>query len=408
MFKRGLVALSGDPIHNGHIDLVRESKTRAKEVLVAVANNDEKKNSYLFSLKERTDFARRALNGIDGVKVVNSPTEILSDTYLHFGCDALFRGIRDDKDQVYEETQMGYHKMIYPKLNPVYLSFRGRNTISSSAVKAFVQHHIDVAQHVPLFVKRALEEKISVQYKIGVTGGIAVGKSWVTNQLAKALDAFFLYNGKQLPGVYPRNHPSRLGRDWFGTAINFDDLIRSVYEDPATGPSEMRQQLDYLCLANGSMKSILNPNGTIDRPALSKFIFNTHPEMRLQVQELTQPFVDAKYREALHKAGPGIVVIEWAQLAEMQMGWLTNHNVIVVDSPDRPKFIEQRQISQEEFASKTRFQWTAEQKTQALVADASKDGEGHVIQFQNSLHDNKIESLVEETLKLFNLDKFRR
>lgn len=402
MFKRGLVALSADPIHNGHIDLIREARTQAKEILVAVANNDEKKNSYLFSLKERTDFARQALNGMDGVKVVNFSTEILSDAYLYFGCDVLFRGVRDDKDQAYEETQMGYHKMIYPQLNPVYLSFRGKNaTISSTIVKAFTQHYIDVTQYVPIFVKRALEERVCKQYKVGVTGGIAVGKSWVTDTLAKSLNAYFLYNGKQtlLPTI-PRNE-----RGLFGTAIKFDDLIRSVYEDSAIGLSEMRKQLDYLCLANGSRVSILNPNGTVNRPVLGKFIFNTHPEMRLQVQNLTQPFVDAKYRGALKKAGPGVVVIEWAQLAEMNMGWLTNHNVVVVDSPDRAKFVEQRQISQEEFLSKTQFQWSAEQKVQALQSMAQKDGEGYIIQFQNTVENNSINELTDNVLKLFGLDE---
>lgn len=389
MYNRGLVALSADPIHYGHLDLIKTAKTCCQRLLVLVANNDEKKNSYLFNQKERTDFVRRLVNGMADVEVIESSTEILSDTYLTFACDALFRGIRDDKDQIYEETQMRYHRMIYPKLNPIYLSFKGeKNDVSSSVVKAFTKHHIDVSKYVPIYVKKALEERINNQYKIAVTGGIAVGKSWVTNSLVKVCNE----------------------RGIRATAIKFDDFIRTIYEDSAPGPTALRIEIDRLvgkyCSIDGM--TVFDQDGSFNRAVLSTCMFGKHtnPQLRLEVQALTEPFVNAKYREALKKAGFGLVVIEWAQLAEMEMGRLANHNAIVVDSPDRPAFIEERKISQEEFVNKTKFQWTAERKVQALISNASKDGgEGNVIQFQNNLHDNKIKDLTEEVLKLFNLEK---
>lgn len=383
MYKRGLVALSADPVHYGHLDLIKTAKTCCQHLLVLVANNDEKRNSYLFNQKERTDFVRRLVNGMADVEVIESSTEILSDTYLTFACDALFRGIRDDKDQIYEETQMRYHRMIYPKLNPVYLAFRGeKNNISSSVVKAFTKHHIDVSKYVPIYVKKALEERINNQYKIAVTGGIAVGKSWVTNSLANVCNNL---------GVRT-------------SAIRFDDFIREIYEEMTPGSIKMRQELENLCFEAGSKTSILNSDGTVNRPVLGRFIFS-HPsnEIRINVQELTQPLVDAKYREALKKAGSGLVVIEWAQLAEMEMGRLANHNAIVVDSPDRPTFIEERKISQEEFKNKTQFQWTAEKKSQVLESMARKDGEGCIIQFSNTLRDNKISDLADKVISLFSL-----
>lgn len=131
-YNHGLVALSADPIHNGHIELIKAAKELSKKVYVLVSDNDEKKNNYLFSLKERQNFARRAIEGIDGVEVIESPTNILSDTYLLFNCNALFRGIRDDKDQAYESTQMSYHKLVCPNLNPIYLPFRKEGAISAT------------------------------------------------------------------------------------------------------------------------------------------------------------------------------------------------------------------------------------------------------------------------------------
>jgi pantetheine-phosphate adenylyltransferase len=383
MYERGLVALSADPVHYGHLDLIQMAKSGCKHLLVLVANNDEKRNSYLFTKNERINFVRRLLHGMADVEVIESSTEILSDTYLNFGCDALFRGIRDEKDRVYEETQMKYHKMIYPKLNAIPLKFGGeKSNISSSLVKAFTKHYIDVSNYVPIFVKKALEERINNQYKIAITGGIAVGKSWVTNSLTKVCN----------------------DRGVRTTAVKFDDFIRMIYEESTPGSIKMRQELEYLCLEAGSQTSILNQDGTVNRPVLGRFIFS-HPsnDVRIRVQELTQPLVDAKCREALNKAGSGLVIIEWAQLAEMDMGRLANHNVIVVDSPDRSFFIEQRKISQEEFKNKTQFQWTAEKKSQVLESAARKDGEGHIIQFSNTIQDNKINDLADEIISLFSL-----
>lgn len=389
MFKRGLIAWSADPIHNGHIDLAIEAKKNCEKLLVNVSNNDDKKGSYLFSLSDRVEFVRRALKGIDGVEVIQSPTEILVDTYLHFGCDALFRGIRDEKDQAYEETQMGYHKMIYPKLNPVYLDFRGKSNVSSTMVKAFTSHHVDVSRYVPIFVKRALEESINKQYKIAVTGGIAVGKSWVANNLAFNLERLLDIE------VFDR---------FRANVIKFDDLIRAVYDDPAPGPVELRREIDRLVGRYSKIDgmTVFDQDGSFNRDVLAGVMFSKHtdPKFRLEVQSLTAPFVDAKYREALKKAGPGIVVIEWAQLAEMEVGHWTNHNVIVVDSSDRQTFVEKRKISPETFSNRTRYQWSAEEKVKALEKMALKAGEGHIIQFNNTLQDNKIMELAEAVLRL--------
>lgn len=401
MFQRGLVALSADPIHNGHLDLIKEAKSKCQKLLVLISNNDEKKHSYLFSLPERISFARQALAGMTDIEVIESQTEILSDIYLIFGCDALFRGIRDDKDQEYEETQMGYHKMIYPKLNPVYLSFRDKIYLSSTIIKAFTNHHIDVSKYLPIFVKRALEERINKQYKIAVTGGIAVGKSWVTDNLAKLCNLEFIRSGQQSTLPYDQIDQ----RDLFSSAVKFDDLIHCVYQDLSPGPVDMRQQIESLCLMANCKYSVLNPDGTINRLALAEFIFSDqcqNPNLRMEIQNLTQPFVDVKYREALKKVRPGVVFIEWAQLAEMEMGWLANHNTIVVDSPDRQHFLSQRNISMQQFSERSRFQWTAEQKVKALESNAFQSGNGYIIQFQNTINDNKIQDLVNSVLDFFN------
>ena len=53
-FRRGLVALSADPITLGHLALIATAAARCHELIVLVANNDGKLGSYLWNLNERT------------------------------------------------------------------------------------------------------------------------------------------------------------------------------------------------------------------------------------------------------------------------------------------------------------------------------------------------------------------
>lgn len=409
-YNHGLVALSADPIHNGHIELIKAAKELSKKVYVFVSDNDEKKNNYLFSLKDRQNFARRAIKGIDGVEVIESPTNILSDTYLLFDCDALFRGIRDDKDQAYESTQMSYHKLVCPNLNPIYLPFRKEGAISSTVVKAFTRHHIDVSQYVPMFIKQALEERICKQYKIAVTGGMAVGKSWVVDNLVKICNEKLVekyYNKKSRRNLFgDEEYAYVVDNDipaFKAKSINFDNLIREVYNDPMPGPLAMRKEIDRLFKLQGWPESVLNHDETINRQVLAKRMFakDTSNEFRLKIHQLTQPFVDARYRSALKLAGEGLIIVEWAQLAEMNLGHLTNNNVIVVDAPDRARFCESRKISCSDFEERSRFQWSAQEKVRAILKAGDKDGQANVITFSNTIKDNKINELAEEVLSFF-------
>ena len=53
-----------DPIHNGHIDVVRRSVQLFDEVIVAVAHNPDKDHA-LFSPDERVDMIREALHDLE-------------------------------------------------------------------------------------------------------------------------------------------------------------------------------------------------------------------------------------------------------------------------------------------------------------------------------------------------------
>ncbi len=52
---------SFDPVTNGHLDVIQRACTLFDELIVAVAFNDQKGKSTLFSINERIDVGKRAL-----------------------------------------------------------------------------------------------------------------------------------------------------------------------------------------------------------------------------------------------------------------------------------------------------------------------------------------------------------
>ena len=58
---------SFDPVTNGHLDVIERARKLFDEVIVAVADNDDKQP--LFSLKERLDLLRETAGKIDNVRV---------------------------------------------------------------------------------------------------------------------------------------------------------------------------------------------------------------------------------------------------------------------------------------------------------------------------------------------------
>ncbi len=357
---KGLVVLSADPITNGHLHLIDSARHCCRELLVLIANNDNKKGTYLFSLEERMAMAARATAHLPTVSVVCS-RGLLVDVFLEQGCDVLYRGIRNESDQRYEEEQMSYHTMIHPSLADavVYLpSAPDFRHISSTLVKAFASHHADISTMVPVFVKQAIEERMHKQFKLGITGEIATGKTWVCAQLAEQARAVGL--------------PVHL--------INVDQLIRDLYREQTPGAQRLREELGRLLGPR-----ILTANGCeIDRTAMASVLFDpqTPSQLRRQVEMHVRPHVQRLQRTALSNAR-GLILIEWAQLAEMHVSHWTNHNVLVVESSDRAQLAERRGIEVQQLARMAELQWSVERKVNQLQRHVDANGHGQILTFDN-------------------------
>ena len=132
---------------------------------------------------EREALAREALAHLPRVRVI-SFLGLLVDLACEQGISFVVRGVRDGDDfhdelllhQVGESQKLGIETVLLP-------GRRDLNHVSSGAAKALQREQGLIHDFVPLAAKRALEERLSGQSIIGVTGEIGVGKSHLCRRL---------------------------------------------------------------------------------------------------------------------------------------------------------------------------------------------------------------------------------
>ncbi|MDD9857123.1 MAG: pantetheine-phosphate adenylyltransferase [Gammaproteobacteria bacterium] len=146
-----------DPVTNGHSDLVMRGARMFDHIIVAVADNPEKRP--LFSLDERIALAGRALGAVGNVEVVGF-SGLLIDFARRRGAEVILRGLRAVSDFEYEFQLASMNRRLEPKLETVFLAPAEQYTfVSASLVKEIARHGGDVSAFVHSETLRALGEK---------------------------------------------------------------------------------------------------------------------------------------------------------------------------------------------------------------------------------------------------------
>ena len=154
-----------DPIHNGHIDVIRRAATLVDRLIVAVAINAGKEP--LFTLEERTRMAAAEIDALMAANVVNGtrievrPFETLLVKFAaDNGADTIVRGLRAVSDFEYEFQMAANNKRIYPRVETVFLmASETAQFTSSHFVKTIHGLGGDVSSFVPQGVLRRLDHK---------------------------------------------------------------------------------------------------------------------------------------------------------------------------------------------------------------------------------------------------------
>ena len=147
-----------DPITLGHEDLVRRAAQLFDKVVVAIAADTGSKKP-MFSVDERVEMARVALEDIDNVEVMRYGG-LTVDFARNKGLRVIIRGLRAVSDFEYEFQLANMNRHLTDEVETAFLTPTEKYTfISSSLVREVAELGGDVSEFVSPKVKLALMER---------------------------------------------------------------------------------------------------------------------------------------------------------------------------------------------------------------------------------------------------------
>ena len=149
---------SFDPITLGHLNIIRRCSKIFDQVVVCVMLNSSK-TTPMFTIEERVDMVRRAVERYSNVTVDSSDT-LLAEYARQYEGAVVVKGLRAASDFEYEFQMDLINKNINPELETMFLTASGKYTfLSSSVVREMARYGADLSGLVPNELKAEIEEK---------------------------------------------------------------------------------------------------------------------------------------------------------------------------------------------------------------------------------------------------------
>jgi pantetheine-phosphate adenylyltransferase len=148
---------SFDPITNGHLDLIKRGLMLFDRMVVAIADNPNKKP--LFSGKERLEMVQDTVGAEKQVEILLF-TGLLADLAKQRKACAIIRGVRAISDFEFEFQLALMNRKLAPGTETVFLIPSEKYTyLSSNLIKDISRFDGDISCFVPEMVKIKLKEK---------------------------------------------------------------------------------------------------------------------------------------------------------------------------------------------------------------------------------------------------------
>ena len=362
-----IYALSADPIHFGHIDIIQRSIRTFDKVIVAIGINPKK--TYTFPMHERRYLAEKCFtnkNGMIDPKIkVMSFSNLLVDFAYEQSADVIIKGVRNAADFDYENVSDIVSRSQKVGIDThVLFSSSDLSHISSSVVKQIVSYNGNLLPYVPLHVKQALEEKLGSgqrgQKIIGITGEIGCGKSYIGELLTE-----------------------RAHSDIYNTEIHNIELdhighdILCKLEEPAY--ISLRKNI-----ALAMEQNVLDENGFIKRDILGSIVFKNNKKLSILNSMMQKPLMVRLRQELTSQSG--IILINCALLAEADMLHICNNNVILitVDKDTQKHRLMKRGLTEEQINRRLACQYTQEGKRTVIQTSIDTARHGNLWEIDNS------------------------
>ena len=148
---------SFDPVTNGHLDLIQRGLLLFDRLVVAIADNPNKKP--LFSGTEREEMVRATVQDQQRVEVLLF-TGLLANLVKERQACAIIRGVRAVSDFEFEFQLALMNRKLAPHAETVFLIPSEKYTyLSSDLIKDIARFDGDISCFVPDMVRRKLKEK---------------------------------------------------------------------------------------------------------------------------------------------------------------------------------------------------------------------------------------------------------
>jgi pantetheine-phosphate adenylyltransferase len=148
---------SFDPLHNGHVDIIRRGAHLFDRIVVALLLNIEK--APLFTIAERVDIVREVFRGYPNVEV-DTFDGLLVEYARRKQAGVIVRGLRAVSDFEYEMQMALMNRNLNPDVETVFMMPSDTYTyVSSRIVKEVVALGGTVTNLVPSIVESRLREK---------------------------------------------------------------------------------------------------------------------------------------------------------------------------------------------------------------------------------------------------------
>ncbi len=169
MARVAIYAGSFDPMTYGHIDIIERGLEIFDKVIVAIANNLEKRS--LFSIEERLQMVREIFRDVPSV-IVDSFKGLLVDYVEKTNAKVILRGLRATSDFEYEFHMASMNRSLNSQMDTVFMmTSKDYFFVSSRTVKEVASLGGTVDGLVPDLVVRRLREK----FKLPVTKRKQIG-----------------------------------------------------------------------------------------------------------------------------------------------------------------------------------------------------------------------------------------
>ena len=146
-----------DPVHLGHLDIIRRGSRLFDRLIVGVGINPDK--ATLFSIEERVDLVNKVTHTFGNVEV--KPFTGLAVQFVRsLGAAIMLRGLRTTSDMEYEFTMTLMNLSLDPGIETVFLMAKLEYShVSSSLLRQIAALGGDLSKFLPEAVRKPLIDR---------------------------------------------------------------------------------------------------------------------------------------------------------------------------------------------------------------------------------------------------------